>query len=138
MPRRPSVRRPSVIIHNFIHKIFFSETAWPIKLKFYVDDGAALQTDLDRLTVWENRWDMEFNPSKCQVVRVTTSKSEIINTVYTLHGQDLEVVTRAKYLGVDISSVLSWKSHIDIRRNIKTKIKNQKVRETAYSTLVRP
>ena len=89
---------------------------------------------------------MEFSPSKCQVVRVTTSR-RLIHT-YTLHGQDLEVVTSAKYLGVDISSGLSWNPHIDritknatrtlnfIQRNIKTK--NQKVRETAYSTLVRP
>ena len=64
------------------------------------DDGAALQTDLDRLSVWENQWDMKFNPSKCQVVRVTTSRSEVINTVYMLHGQVLEVVTSARYLGL--------------------------------------
>ena len=90
---------------------------------------------------------MEFNPFKCQVVRVTTA-SNFINTVYTIQGQVLEVVTSAKYLGDDISSGLSWNSHIDritgktnrtlsfIQRNIKTK--NQRVRETAYNTLVRP
>ena len=51
-------------------------------------------------------------------------------------------------LGVDISSGLSWNFHIDqivgsanrtlgfIRRNIKTKM--QKVRETAYNTVVSP
>ena len=84
---------------------------------------------------------------------MTTSK-KIINSVYTLHGQILKVVksaryvTSARYLGVDVSSGLSWNSHIDritgnanrtlgcIRRNIKTK--NPKVRETAYNTLVRP
>ena len=96
------------------------------------EDGKVLQTDLDKLSVWEDRWDMEFNPSKCQVVRVTTSKS-LINIAYTLHGHVLEVVTSAKYLGVDISSGLSWNPHIDritgnanrtlnfIKRNIKTK-----------------
>ena len=111
------------------------------------DDERVLQDDLDRLSLWEDHWDMEFNPSKCQVVRVTTSK-KIINSVYTLHGQILEVVTSTRYLGVDISSGLSWNSHIDritgnanrtlgyIRRNIKTK--NPKVRETAYNALVRP
>ena len=62
--------------------------------------------------LWESEWDMEFNPSKCLVVRVTTAW-KAINTVYTLHGQILEVVTSAKYLGVDISSGLSWNSHID-------------------------
>ena len=56
--------------------------------------------------------DMEFNHPKCQVVRMTTAR-KAINTVYTLHGQILEVVTSAKYLGLDISSGLSWNSHID-------------------------
>ena len=51
--------------------------------------------------MWESQWDMEFNPSKCQVVRVTTARKEI-TTVYRLHGQVLEFVTSAKYLGVDI------------------------------------
>ena len=46
------------------------------------DDGKVLQNDLDRLSVWEDRWDMEFSPSKCQVVQVASSKS-LINTAYT-------------------------------------------------------
>ena len=112
-----------------------------------LDDGTVLQNDLDKLSLWESQWDMEFNASKCQVVRVTTAR-KAINTVYTLHGQILEVVTSAKYFGVDISSGQSWNSHIDritgnanrtlgyILRNIKSK--NQKVRATAYSTLVHP
>ena len=32
------------------------------------NDDKVLQHDLDRLSVWEDRWDIEFNPSKCQVV----------------------------------------------------------------------
>ena len=111
------------------------------------EDEKVLQKDLDRLSVWESQWDMEFNPSKYQVVRVTTAK-EVIKSVYPLHGQVLGVVTSTRFLGVDISSGLTWNSHIDritrkangtlgyVRRNIKTK--NRKVRETAYNTRVRP
>ena len=62
------------------------------------DVGTVLQTNLDRLIVRGSRWEMEFNPSKCQVVRVTTAR-KVINTVYTLHGRILEVVTSARYLG---------------------------------------
>ena len=76
------------------------------------DDGTVLQNDLDRLSMWESQWDMEFNPSKCQVVRVTTAR-KAVNTVYRIHGQVLDVVTSVKYLGVDISGGLSWNSHID-------------------------
>ena len=95
------------------------------------------------------QWDMQFNPSKCQVVQVTGSKSKKpINSEYILHGQVLETVICARYLGVDVSSTLSWNSHIDrvvnnanrtlgyIRRNIKCQ--NTDVRESAYNTLVRP
>ena len=113
------------------------------------DDSKALKNDLDILSTLETTWDMEFNPSKCQVVHVTGSKSKRpIKTDYILHGQVLESVTCAKYLGVDISSDLTWNSHVDriagnanrtlgfIRHNIKTKM--PRVRETAYNTLVRP
>ena len=110
------------------------------------DDSKALQNDLDILSTWETKWDMECNPSKCQVVHVTGSKSKRpIKTDYILHGQVLESVTCAKYLGVDISSDLTWNSHVDritgnanrtlgfIRRNIKTKM--QRVRETKLLTI---
>ena len=71
------------------------------------EDSSALQKDLDTLTVWESKWDMQFNPCKCQVVQVTASKSKKpINSEYILHGQILDTVTCVRYLGVDVSSAL--------------------------------
>ena len=48
------------------------------------DDSNMLQQDLDRLSVLESRWDMEFNPSKCQVVQVTTSRKLQIFHIYCM------------------------------------------------------
>ena len=76
------------------------------------DDSSALQTDLDILSAWETRWDMEFNSSKCQVVHVTDSR-QTVKTDYVLHGQVLESVPYARFLGVDISSGLTWNSHMN-------------------------
>ena len=59
-----------------------------------------------------------------------------INTVYTLHGQVLQVVTSARYSHIDRITASANRTLGYIRRNIKTK--NQKVRETAYNTVVRP
>ena len=74
------------------------------------DSHRILQNDLDTLSSWESRWDMKFNSLKCQVIRVTTSRRPI-KSLYKFHGQVLEAVTSARYLGVDISSGLSWNSH---------------------------
>ena len=63
------------------------------------DDSNMLQQDLDRLSVWESRWDMEFNPSKCQLVQVTTSR-KTSKFSYILHGHVLEVVSCVRYLGL--------------------------------------
>ena len=71
-----------------------------------------LKKDLDNLERWGYTWDMEFNPSKCQVIHITTSKTPI-PTQCTLHNCILESVSSAKYLGVDISSDLSWDTHIN-------------------------
>ena len=65
-----------------------------------------------------------------------------------LHGQVLQTTENARYLGVDITSNLSWNTHINkitakansslgfVKRNIK--VKSPKIRECAYKTLVRP
>ena len=127
-------------------RLFADDTAMYLTMEG-AKNSSVLQQDLDRLSVWESDWDMEFNPSKCQVVQVAGSRKPVSAT-YVLHGVALETVTCARYLGVDVSSNLSWGSHIDritgtahktlgfVKRNIKTKMSG--VREAAYTTLVRP
>ena len=111
------------------------------------EDANTLQADLDTLQEWERTWDMEFNPSKCQVLHITRSRQPL-QSQYTLHRQFLEPVDSAKYLGVNISQSLNWNHHINeitgkakrtlgfVKRSVKTK--NEAVKELAYKTSVRP
>ena len=69
---------------------------------------------------------MEIKPSKCQVVRLTSSRTPF-KTDYVLHGQVLEAVTSARYLGVDISNNLSWNTHVD-RIALITGIRKEKLK----------
>ena len=64
-----------------------------------LDNSTVLQKDLDKLSLCENKWEVELNPSKYQVVRMTTAR-KAINTVYSLLGQILEIVTSARYFGL--------------------------------------
>ena len=110
-------------------------------------DASLLQKDLDQLQRWEVKWNMEFNPSKCQVLHITKARAPI-KTSYTMHNQTLDSVSAARYLGVDLSTNMNFNTHINritsnankslgfIKRNIKTK--HPGVREAAYKTIVRP
>ena len=55
---------------------------------------------------------MEFNPSKGKVLHISKSRHPAQH-IYMLHGQALEAMDHAKYLGMDISKDLSWNTHIN-------------------------
>ena len=90
---------------------------------------------------------MEFHPEKCNVLRMTRSRSPSIFN-YTLHGTNLKSTESTKYLGVTLTKDLTWGKHIDIiratanqqlafvRRNIRTRSSSTK--DKLFNTLVRP
>ena len=47
-------------------------------------DSDTLQKDLDRLQTREARWDMEFNPSMCLVIRVTACRTPFRYSTYCM------------------------------------------------------
>ena len=108
-------------------------------------DSTSLQDDPTALEHWETKWQMQFHPEKCTLIRTGTNPRLKRETFYSLHGHNLEAKNSSKYFGVTLSQDLSWKPHIDatvgkvqrtlgfIRRNITTEVK-----KTAYATLVSP
>ena len=109
--------------------------------------GINLDTFSKTLTPYKRLWDLDFNPSKCQVLHVCKSKHPAQH-IYMLHGQALEAMDHVKHLGVNISKDVSWNTQINristnanrtlgfLKRNIKTK--NTAIGTAAYQTLVCP
>ena len=87
------------------------------------------------------------SPTKCQVIHITQSRNPIKNK-YMMHGQILDSVDNAQYLGVDIADDLNFSQHVNritsnamkslgyLKRNVKPS--HSGIREAAYKTIVWP
>ncbi len=73
---------------------FSQMTAW-----FMTEDESLLQSNLDTMVGWANKWCMKFNPSKCTTMRITRGRNHV-QTSYKMLGVDLEETQFSKYLGV--------------------------------------
>ena len=69
-------------------------------------DHQILQTDLIQLEKWSDKWQMQFNISKCVDLPIT-NKTKPSTHQYSLFGHPLSKVASHSYLGVKLDSKLS-------------------------------
>jgi hypothetical protein len=73
------------------------------------EDCVSLQDDLNSLSTWSRTWLLNFNESKCVVLRIKAA----ISFFYSMNGVYLNEVTDQKDLGVLISNDLKPSKHIN-------------------------
>ena len=76
-------------------------------------DFAALQEDINKLDSWIEANYLQFNISKCKYMVVSRKRAGILPASLTLQGHHLERVECFKYLGLLLTSDLSWSTHVD-------------------------
>jgi len=59
------------------------------------EDQVTLQRDLSALVTWAKIWGMQFNPAKCNVMRIYRLQSPFLKT-YEFSGTTLAEVEQAK------------------------------------------
>ena len=64
-----------------------------------MEDSIPLQSDLATLDLWANRWQVKFNLTKCEVMRISHNK-DTSSTRYQISGSELRNVSNYKDLGV--------------------------------------
>ena len=78
-----------------------------------IGDYSALQADINALSNWATQNAMTFNTDKCKCMKVSRKRTCAIPAPpLTLNGCILDEVPTFKYLGILISSDLSWSQHI--------------------------
>ena len=111
-------------------------------------DSALLQADLNNLCTWADDWQMKFNVSKCEQMRIARPANQVPSCSYLMNNTPLQDVTEVKYLGVKIDNTLSFNNHITeicrkatgtlhmLMRSLKRA--KTKTRTVAFNTICRP
>ena len=105
----------------------------------------ALQSNLDMLVSWSEKWQIKFNDDKCKVLHIGNNN---YCTKYTMNGSELTKVGYEKNLEVTISNDLKPCKHCsDVGKTANKLVgfigrtfeyKSEKVIYTLFNALVRP
>ena len=107
----------------------------------------SMRADLKTLEDWARGWQMAFNTGKCEVLHFTPCSGGTDFT-YELDNTKLGSKDSGKYLGITITTDLSWKTHIEkisnkakgllgmLRRQLKGATTRTKL--ITFKTIVRP
>lgn len=95
------------------------------KLYLYADDTAIfaqgnltksitckIQTHLDKITNWSNRWKILFNPDKSESIIFTRKKFILPHGSIQLYNNNIAWKNDIKYLGIHFDKRLNFKKHI--------------------------
>ena len=74
--------------------------------------GSHAQGIVDEVNAWSNRNRVQLHPDKCKELRISFAKQPPSFDPLIVDGNELEVVTSAKLLGITINNNLSWNEHI--------------------------
>ena len=108
-----------LIYVNDIPYFFYTAKLFADDTKIYreinkVEDSIALQSDLTTLDLWANLWQVKFNSSKCEVMKITYNKGKS-TPQYQVSGTELRNVFNYKDLKVIMASDLTWKKQVHPR-----------------------
>ena len=122
--------RPFKTIIIYINEVAQLPLTAVSKLAMYADDILlyrpvrstadliCLQEDTTSLGLWANSVNLPFNPRKCKAMILSRRKHVATPSPLLLNGQPVYFVDSIRYLGLTISTDLSWSKHI---KNITSK-----------------
>ena len=106
-----SMDLPLSINFSNIH-IFADDTKCSHQMKS-TSDTIELQSDLDMLNDWSNKWNLSFNSQKCVLLKFSKNPSLFMNSSYFLSGRPISPKESHRDLRIILQQDLGWHKHYD-------------------------
>ena len=100
---------PSSIIHSNI--LLFADDTKCLRNVSSLSDCHSLQDDLVHLSSWCLRWNLQFNETKCVLLRICSNLPHTLFN-YTINGTSIQAVDCHRDLGIFMSCDLKWSNHL--------------------------
>lgn len=71
-----------------------------------------LNGDLEKISVWSNKWLVTMNPSKCRNIVFSLKHNKPFHPVLFLDDKSILKIESHKHLGLTLHCSMSWKTHI--------------------------
>jgi hypothetical protein len=134
-------------IESDIH-LFADDTSLMEILNNYNESYARLNRDLDRLSVWADRWLITFNAAKTVYLKVSRKVNQTPKPLLVLKREPVKEVLTHKHLGLTFNNTLTWSDHIDklatkaaqcvgLLKRICREVPRECL-ETLYKSMIRP
>ena len=104
--------KADTLINNYFKFKLFTDN---VKLysKSSFPQNSSLQTTINGLELWSNKWQLQIAPEKCIQISIKTSRIKTPPSNYTIASQTLPLSDNTRDLGVLIDNKLTYKAHIN-------------------------
>ncbi|MCG8096816.1 MAG: hypothetical protein JAZ17_24870 [Candidatus Thiodiazotropha endolucinida] len=137
-----------VIEINSNIRLFADDTSLYIIVENPQASALLLNTDLQKISDWADKWLVLFNPPKSESLTVSRKLIKPVHPPLSMNNQQIKEVQSHKHLGLYLASDGSWHDHIqyikdkawtrvNIMRNLKYKL-DRKSLEIIYIAFIRP
>ena len=99
------------VVDTFTDKLFADD------IKLYSTSSSphnfSLQTAIDRLVLWSEKWQLQLAPEKCLQASIKTTGNSTTPNQYTISSRAISFTDNIRDLGVLIDSKFTFKAHIN-------------------------
>ena len=129
-------------------RLFADDTTLFLTVDNPNDAAVQLNRDIDAISLWADKWLVNFNPSKTKTMLISRKQKQTTHPPISMKNQSITNVSTHKHLGLILSSDCTWHTQIDsitkkawIRINIMRRFKyclDRKSLEIMYKSFIRP